>query len=390
MSGGHKSPQISSRKFNSTGRDPRTSEMDIDVSDIIQLPTHQIYDQMPIDFDRDEDPDPPVADAAPTIALPPRFILVNHHPHANKPDEIIPLDRSSSLVPLSEDDPRPAPLPDVRPWAPFKTYSDYKFTSRRVRRRAPNAEIDEDLDNHHTRAFSSDCFITSRNHREMEKCLAAARTGNISFCRKILTIDFEGTEFGGTYEVEVEFRDPCMTSRGPGGTGNASKIPSPPTISIHHVWLDKGSVSMKVKMHPILFRGCWIHSTTRNGSGNGGSALAGFVKMQRSSNGHTTARLYALAMASPVSHIQGFLIESMDFEELAAWLAIRNSTSLHPCHQCLACKDDLPRLTRGFTERTTESISNVLARAPVGKTDRNEYLKQYGLHDFEMSNNILG
>jgi hypothetical protein len=133
---------------------------------------------MPIDFDRDEDPDPPVADAAPTIALPPRFILVNHHPHANKPDEIIPLDRSSSLVPLSEDDPRPAPLPDVRPWAPFKTYSDYKFTSRRVRRRAPNAEIDEDLDNHHTRAFSSDCFITSRNHREMEKSLAAARTSN--------------------------------------------------------------------------------------------------------------------------------------------------------------------------------------------------------------------
>jgi hypothetical protein len=46
-----------------------------------------------------------------------------------------------------------------------------------------------------------------------------------------------------------------------------------------HVWLDKGLVSTKVKMHPILFRGCWIHSATRNGSGNGGSALAGFVKM---------------------------------------------------------------------------------------------------------------
>jgi hypothetical protein len=24
------------------------------------------------------------------------------------------------------------PLPDARPWAPFKTYSDYKFTSRCV------------------------------------------------------------------------------------------------------------------------------------------------------------------------------------------------------------------------------------------------------------------
>lgn len=46
-----------------------------------------------------------------------------------------------------------------------------------------------------------------------------------------------------------------------------------------HVWLDKGLVSTKVKMHPILLRGCWINSATRNGSGNGGSALVGFVKM---------------------------------------------------------------------------------------------------------------
>ncbi|KAJ6546402.1 hypothetical protein DFH09DRAFT_1320965 [Mycena vulgaris] len=79
----------------------------------------------------------------------------------------------------------------------------------------------------------------------------------------------------------------------------------------------------------------------------------------------------------------GVLIESMDFEELAAWLAIRNSTSLHPCPQCLVCKDDLPRLTCVFTERTTKSMSLILARAPAGKTDRNEYLKEYGLHDFE-------
>ncbi|KAJ6563545.1 hypothetical protein B0H10DRAFT_2169171 [Mycena sp. CBHHK59/15] len=79
----------------------------------------------------------------------------------------------------------------------------------------------------------------------------------------------------------------------------------------------------------------------------------------------------------------GVLIESMDFEELAGWLAIRNSTSLHPCPQCLVHKNDLPRLTKVFPERTTESMSCALARAPAGKTDRNEHLKQYGLHDFE-------
>jgi hypothetical protein len=136
---------------------------------------------MPTGFDRDEENEVPEVGAVPlTVTLPPRFILVKHHPHANKPNEIISLDSSPSLAPLSEDDPRPAPLPDARPWAPFKTYSDYKFTSRRVRRRAPNAEIDEDLNDHHSHTFSSDCFITFRNHREMEKSLAAARTSNIS------------------------------------------------------------------------------------------------------------------------------------------------------------------------------------------------------------------
>lgn len=46
-----------------------------------------------------------------------------------------------------------------------------------------------------------------------------------------------------------------------------------------HFWLDKGLVSTKVKMHPMLLRGCWIESATRNGSGNGGAALLGFVIM---------------------------------------------------------------------------------------------------------------
>ncbi|KAJ6551093.1 hypothetical protein B0H10DRAFT_1849878, partial [Mycena sp. CBHHK59/15] len=79
----------------------------------------------------------------------------------------------------------------------------------------------------------------------------------------------------------------------------------------------------------------------------------------------------------------GVLIESMDFEELAAWLAIRNSRSLHPCPQCLVHKNDLPRLTKTFPEHTTESMSLALARVPAGKTNHNEHLKQYGLHDFE-------
>jgi hypothetical protein len=86
----------------------------------------------------------------------------------------------------------------------------------------------------------------------------------------------------------------------------------------------------------------------------------------------------------------GVLIESMDFEELAAWLAIRNSRSLHPCPQCLVHKDDLHRLSRSYRLRTAAGMSTALAQAPISsKTQRNEFLKGYGLHDFEVSSSML-
>lgn len=82
----------------------------------------------------------------------------------------------------------------------------------------------------------------------------------------------------------------------------------------------------------------------------------------------------------------GVLIESMDFEELAAWLAIRNSRSLHPCPQCLVHKDDLHRLSWSYPARTADGMSAALAQAPTSsKTQRNDFLKLYGLHDFEVS-----
>jgi hypothetical protein len=204
------------------------------------------------------------------------------------------------------------------------------------------------------------------------------------------------------------------------------------------VWLDKGLVSTKVKMHPILFRGSWIDSATRNGSGNGGCTLAGFVIMVCSTLSSFSPRHHVLQPAE-LRHIDpktlssakrteydrlkrkiyhsvcsivmeslrershrgeairfgdgvirvahpGILIESMDFEELAAWLAIRNSKSLHPCPQCLVHRDDLHRLSCSFPCRTVEGMSDALVRAPgSSKTARDEFLKAYGLHDFKVS-----
>ncbi|KAJ6625202.1 hypothetical protein B0H10DRAFT_2161973 [Mycena sp. CBHHK59/15] len=80
----------------------------------------------------------------------------------------------------------------------------------------------------------------------------------------------------------------------------------------------------------------------------------------------------------------GILIESMDFEELAAWLCICNSCSNHPCPQCLVHHDDLHRLTCSYPPRTTETMCKALSQAPTSsRTARNAFLKGYGMHDFE-------
>lgn len=143
-------------------------EADPDENTIAQLPNADLFALM--DVDSDNSPD----HAIPTVKLPPCFIFVNHHPHANKPSEIIPLDTDSALDAPKSTSNAVTP-PTDRPWAPFRTYADFKFASRRVKRRAPNSEIDEDLLDLQDGSFSTDSLVSFRNHRDMERVLAAAR-----------------------------------------------------------------------------------------------------------------------------------------------------------------------------------------------------------------------
>ncbi|KAJ7729860.1 hypothetical protein DFH07DRAFT_781831 [Mycena maculata] len=363
----------------SSPRDPVAMEID----EIMQLPTQQIYDEMPPNFDLDEDlPDVDVT-AVPTVSLPQRFIYVKHHPHANKPDEIVSLDNAPSLETLPSENSRLAPLPDARPWAPFKTYSDYKFTSRCVQRRTTNTEIYEDLNDLRIQAFSSDCFITFRNHRDMEKSLAAARTSSMivhQFLRKTLKINFNGSEFGGTYEVEIEFRDPWQIMK-QWVTDETLAPDSLPADDLYpscylglHVWLDKGLVSTKVKMHPILFRGCWIHSKTRNGSGNGGSALAGFVKMPTSLRQIDPNTITGSAR-SEYDRLKRLIYRGVCHLVMAS-LEQRSHKG-----EALRFGDGVKRVA--YLGTTFLNLPDALAAAPIPKTDHNEHLKKYGLHDFE-------
>ncbi|KAK6966760.1 hypothetical protein R3P38DRAFT_2815821 [Favolaschia claudopus] len=344
--------------------------------------------------------------------------------------EIIPLESSPETQgPL---DHGTSKHPGDRPFAPFRTFADYKFASRAIKRRMPKNDIDEDLRDMHGGVYSTDslCYIPQSSRPESVPRCSTAHPMLLKF-----VVDFKGRR----YNIDVEFRDPwklmkrwiCDESLASVSTWYSQekflclngeidfsnplydepwtgtmwreiddqlpeKAKYPPCFVGLHFWLDKGLVSTKVKMHPILVRGCWIESATRNGSGNGGGTLAGFVRMPpelreidpKTLSGSMRAEYDQLKRQ--IYHAQ----RSRDGETLKfgdAWLAIRNSRALHPCPQCLVHKDDLHRLSQEYPARTAVSMKRVLTDAPRGpKTAaREEYLREYGLHDFVFANSEL-
>ncbi|KAJ7062601.1 hypothetical protein C8F01DRAFT_1082248 [Mycena amicta] len=79
----------------------------------------------------------------------------------------------------------------------------------------------------------------------------------------------------------------------------------------------------------------------------------------------------------------GVLIESMDFEEMAAWLAICNSRSNHPCPKCLVHHSDPHKLFERSERRSPQEMLRVPREAAkLHPTQREDLLKGYGLHNF--------
>lgn len=76
----------------------------------------------------------------------------------------------------------------------------------------------------------------------------------------------------------------------------------------------------------------------------------------------------------------------MDFEELAAWMAVRNSMANHPCPKCLVHHCDLHKITAKFKLRTPSTMKAVVSRAreEPNKTAANKHLQNAGLHDIEV------
>jgi hypothetical protein len=84
--------------------------------------------------------------------------------------------------------------------------------------------------------------------------------------------------------------------------------------------------------------------------------------------------------------IPGILIQSMDFQEIAAWLAMRSAQANFPCPKCLVPKESLAQLTKRFVHRTIETMRATLlkARGQDTKTDRETILRSKGLHNIEV------
>lgn len=117
---------------------------------------------------------PPLAGEIELARLPSHFILSIPHRHSGLPSTITPLDQP--------------PPPDVshtlatgfnpeKPYAPFRTYADYHFTSQCVREARSDKEIKAQLDALHNGVYfeGGQCKLTIRTPKDMAASLRAAR-----------------------------------------------------------------------------------------------------------------------------------------------------------------------------------------------------------------------
>lgn len=82
-----------------------------------------------------------------------------------------------------------------------------------------------------------------------------------------------------------------------------------------------------------------------------------------------------------------FHILSMDAEEAAHFTCCRAAQADHPCPLCLVYKNDLHRVDVKFQRRSTRLVREVLDRVHQAgsKTEAESILREYGLHDTEVS-----
>ncbi|KAF8584403.1 hypothetical protein K439DRAFT_1646930 [Ramaria rubella] len=178
-----------------------------------------------------------------------------------------------------------------------------------------------------------------------------------------------------------------------------------------HLWMDKGKVSSTGAMHPWLLQAGFLPHQIRNGSGNGGGVLFGYMPQvidpsdpaDRKASEKIAFGLFKREVYHKVLHVvfkslkgpsqrgetvrcadeiarvffPGVPIQSLDGEEAVASCATCGASADHPCPHCLVHHDDLHKCTLQGVLRTSK------AKKARTKAEVERILRQHGLHLIE-------
>ncbi|KIJ34775.1 hypothetical protein M422DRAFT_263131 [Sphaerobolus stellatus SS14] len=239
----------------------------------------------------------------PVPCVPSMFIQIFHHPHSGKhAPTIINLDSSlTNSTSVSNSSQFAALYPGSRPWAPFRTRSDFEFIEEVVTECLQPKTTDKMLNGYHGHG-AKNTSLTVRNHKDVTLSLAAARKFGIEFQDAKVSHEFQDpwdwildtitdttlSEKIMWFPVQKFLNDGYRIIRlyDDLNSGNLwwdiqSSSPReegmPHCFLPLHLWLDKSNVSTTIKMHPIIIRPGFLPSAIRNGSGNSGGMLIGYM-----------------------------------------------------------------------------------------------------------------
>ncbi|KAJ7581540.1 hypothetical protein C8J56DRAFT_1057519 [Mycena floridula] len=261
-----------------------------------------------MDIDMDMEQNQPAVEGP---KLPELYIKFVFHPHSSEPGCIISLSGSEPLLSKVSYNPEL----DTKPWAPFRSLEDFEYMETAIQSLLSKSMVDIQLASIHGHWSKSGSTLTLKNHKDMEKSLAAARQYTIQFKTTSVTASYKGKKYehhfeycdpwevivslttdhtlakhcewysaqkilchGGLVEEELDqLYDEPFTAHTWWDVD--SSLPDRDRDTYEHcympvhIWLDKGNVTTKVKAHPMLLRALFLEGKIRNASGNGGGVL---------------------------------------------------------------------------------------------------------------------
>ncbi|KAJ7842571.1 hypothetical protein B0H14DRAFT_2586293 [Mycena olivaceomarginata] len=327
----------------------------------------------------------------------------------------------------------------ARPYAPWTTLSDFQYTETAVQGLLKPKFIDTQLKGMTGSWLRGQGDITLKDYHEYRRVLTQAHLSGVQFRKATVKATLWGVEKKYTFFYRDPWEwirslvtDPSLASVTTWKSrrmfycenGHREQFIAEPWTADRwyeadtelplpnpyphcwvplHIWLDKGLVTKHVKMFPIVARCLSLPSEIRNASGNGGGVFLGFMVMVKDPGNpkdRTDKENYEFAQfkreiyqqvleiifffaVSAVLERQGFLIESLDFEEAWNFTCCRAGRAKFPCPRCLVSQEMLHFLQRTFEARTSSNMRAIvrLAQNAPNATQKEKILMEHGLHD---------